>query len=184
MRPGRRARVAIGLVAAVCLAAASCSSDRTGAGEAATGSLSPASEFDLDQYKGKVVVLNFWATWCGPCRLEIPDLVRLRRDFRAEDVAIIGISLDQYGTEDSLRAQLHEFITRYGINYPVFHDYEWQIKTAFDRKTTFMDAVPVTLVLDQQGRIYSKHLGVPHTGGRLDPYGVLGSEIQKLLDDA
>lgn len=184
MRPGRRTRVPFGMVAAVCLAAANCASDRTGAGTAATGSLRPASEFDLDQYKGKVVVLNFWATWCGPCRLEIPDLVRLRRDFRAEDVAIIGISLDQYGTEDSLRTQLHDFITRYEINYPVFHDYKWEVTARFDRQTSFLGNVPVTLILDRSGRLYKKHVGVPHDGARFDPYGILGGEIQKLLDEA
>jgi thiol-disulfide isomerase/thioredoxin len=68
---------------------------------------------EIDQHKGKVVILNFFATWCAPCREEIPGLVNLRRRYAVDKVAILGISLD----EDP--ALLPPFVVKYGINYPV-----------------------------------------------------------------
>jgi len=68
---------------------------------------------EIDQHKGKVVVLNFFATWCAPCQEEIPGLVRLRRNYPVGKVAILGISLD----EDP--ALVPPFVGKYGINYPV-----------------------------------------------------------------
>ena len=68
---------------------------------------------EIDQHKGKVVVLNFFATWCVPCIQEIPGLVNLRRRYPVDKVAILGISLD----EDP--ALVSPFVGKYGINYPV-----------------------------------------------------------------
>jgi len=68
---------------------------------------------EIDQHKGKVVLLNFFATWCEPCQEEIPGLVRLRRDYPVNKLAVIGISLDE---DPSLVAP---FVAKYGINYPV-----------------------------------------------------------------
>ena len=55
----------------------------------------PASSFDSETYKGKILLLNFWTTWCSPCRYEIPDLVNIRNSFDPEEVAVIGVSLDR-----------------------------------------------------------------------------------------
>ena len=68
---------------------------------------------EISQHKGKVVVLNFFATWCAPCQEEIPGLVNLRRHYPVDKVTILGISLD----ED--QALLPPFVGKYGINYPV-----------------------------------------------------------------
>jgi len=68
---------------------------------------------EIDQHKGKVVVLNFFATWCAPCQEEVPGLVKLRRRYPVDKVAILGISLD----DDP--ALLPPFVAKYGINYPV-----------------------------------------------------------------
>ena len=68
---------------------------------------------EIDQHKGKVVVLNFFATWCAPCQEEIPGLVKLRRRYSVDKVVILGISLD----EDP--ALVPPFVGKYGINYPV-----------------------------------------------------------------
>jgi len=68
---------------------------------------------EISQHKGKVVVLNFFATWCAPCQEEIPRLVNLRRHYPVDKVTILGISLD----ED--QALVPPFVGKYGINYPV-----------------------------------------------------------------
>src|SRR5919197_1026959 len=70
-------------------------------------------ELDLEAYKGKVVLLNFWATWCGPCRAEIPSLIRIQESYKGR-LQIIGMDVDD-DDEERLRA----FVRDQGINYPV-----------------------------------------------------------------
>ena len=70
-------------------------------------------DITLDEYKGKVVILDFWATWCGPCRKGIPDLIELQNEF-GNDIVVIGISLDTDSKENVV-----PFMQKIGINYPV-----------------------------------------------------------------
>ncbi|HJP29871.1 MAG: TlpA disulfide reductase family protein [Candidatus Latescibacteria bacterium] len=141
--------------------------------------------FDLSAYEGRVVILNFWATWCGPCRVEIPDLVRLRQDFSEEDVAIVGISVDSRGQPAELEALIRKFIDRYEINYPVYLDGQQKFAAAYDPDAGYMRYVPTTVIIDQQGLIRDTHFGVPRNAARrVDPYGVLGRQVQELLDGA
>ena len=70
-------------------------------------------ELSLDAYKGKVVLLNFWATWCGPCRAEIPSLIRMQEAYK-ERLQIIGMDVD-----DDDEGKLRAFVKNQGINYPV-----------------------------------------------------------------
>ena len=70
-------------------------------------------ELSLEAYKGKVVLLNFWATWCGPCRAEIPSLIRIQEAYK-DRLQIIGMDVD-----DDDQEQLREFVKDQGINYPV-----------------------------------------------------------------
>src|SRR5262245_13522163 len=67
----------------------------------------------LSDYKGKVVIVNFWATWCGPCKVEIPDFVKLYAQYKDKGLVIVGISID-----DSAE-QLQSFMREYKMNYPV-----------------------------------------------------------------
>ena len=105
----------------------------------------------LSDYRGKVVVLNFWATWCAPCRDEIPMLVDMEREYRSRGVVFIGASLD----EESTSRQIPDYVARYGVKYPVWYGAG---RGDLDR-LGFDQAVPATAFLDQEGRIGARVLG-------------------------
>lgn len=104
----------------------------------------------ISDYRGKVVLLNFWATWCPPCRAEMPDLVRLQRQFRRQGLQVIGITYPP--TE--LRA-VRQFIRSIGVNYPILLGAE-ETKAMFDTGET----LPFTVVIDREGKIRDKIEGI------------------------
>ena len=158
--------------------------DRSALPESGAAVLS-ASEFDLDSYEGKVVILNFWATWCGPCQIEIPSLVRLRDSFDSKQVAIVGVSLDVNGTPRQMEGLVKDFAKQFEINYPLYLDSDHELAMRFDKLAQFLPAIPATLVFDQTGEIRYTHRGIPRNRkGKLDPYSALGEQIQELLDGA
>jgi thiol-disulfide isomerase/thioredoxin len=95
----------------------------------------------LSDYKGKVVLLNFWATWCAPCRAEMPDLVKWQREYRRRGLQIIGVT---YPPEDP--AEVRKLIKSININYPVALG-EKQTKAIFDEGET----IPISVVIDKSG---------------------------------
>jgi thiol-disulfide isomerase/thioredoxin len=105
----------------------------------------------LQQIEGKALLVNLWATWCGPCRTEVPDLVQLRDEFREAGLTVVGVSLDSPGQEDAVR----RFAAQYGINYPIVMDY--QARVADELETT---VIPATVLIDLQGRITWSHIGI------------------------
>ena len=125
---------------------------------AAEGNLAPAWKLpDLaghivssDDFKGKVVILDFWATWCGPCRAEIPGLIDLQKNYQKQGLAVVGVSVDEGGVD-----VLKPFVKKFGMNYPVLVG-DGKVQQAFGG----IDAIPVTLVIDRQGRIVKRHLGL------------------------
>lgn len=102
-----------------------------------------------EQFKGKVVVIDFWATWCGPCRLEIPGYIELHRKYGAEGLVVIGVSLDQGGPE-----VVKAFAGKMGINYPLVMGDE-PIQTAFGG----LEAIPTTFVIDRTGQVRHRKVG-------------------------
>lgn len=105
----------------------------------------------LSDYRGKVVVLNFWATWCAPCREEIPMLVEMEKEYSSRGVVFVGASLDDART---IR-QISDYILRYGIKYPV-----WYGATGDDVARLGLGvAVPDTVFLDQDGQIVARVMG-------------------------
>ncbi len=105
-------------------------------------------KLNLSDYKGKVVMLDFWATWCGPCRIEIPGFVELQKRYRDQGFSIIGISMDD-GPE-----VVREFYQQFKMNYPV---------ALGDDKTGELYGgifgMPTTFLIGRDGRIYAKHVG-------------------------
>ena len=135
---------------------------------------------DLNDYKGKVVILNFWATWCGPCRYEIPALVQIREDYGPDEVAIIGGSLDQVPA-DKAQPLLGKFVERFEINYPILHDSRAELIKTYYKQNLNTVAVPMTYVFDQQGRLFRTHRGVPSINRKPAPRGDSSAEIDALL---
>ena len=99
--------------------------------------------------QGKVVLVNFWATWCGPCREEIPFLVRLAERY-PDHLTVIGVSED-HGSPDAVAA----FAAQYGVNYPIVMSTP-EIKRAFPG----VFALPTSFVVDPEGRIMESHVGL------------------------
>jgi thiol-disulfide isomerase/thioredoxin len=100
-------------------------------------------------WRGKVVILNFWATWCGPCRYEIPELINLQQKFQGS-LQVIGLSVDEAPPD-----QVKTFIGRFGVNYPVGMASE-KLQGEFGG----ILALPTSFVIDRQGRVVQKHVGL------------------------
>jgi cytochrome c biogenesis protein CcmG/thiol:disulfide interchange protein DsbE len=101
-------------------------------------------------YKGKVVLLDFWATWCGPCKVEIPWFMNFEREFKDRGFAVVGVSMD----EDGWKA-IKPYVQNMKMNYRVLLGDD-DVSTAYGG----LDSLPTTLLIDRQGRIASVHVGV------------------------
>jgi thiol-disulfide isomerase/thioredoxin len=104
----------------------------------------------LSSYKGKIVLLNFWATWCPPCRAEMPELVRLQDEYRGRGLQVIGIT---YPPTD--RSEVRNFIRSLKGNYPVLLGTK-EAKALFDSE----EALPLTIVIDREGNIRERIEGI------------------------
>ena len=123
------------------------------------GTITPAPGWELQNtdgqtihssdFKGKVVILDFWATWCPPCKAEIPGFIALQNEYGKKGLAVVGISVDEGGA-----AVVKQFAQQSGMNYPVLLADE---KTP--RAFGGIEAIPTTFIIDREGRIVTKHLG-------------------------
>ncbi|MCM8768663.1 MAG: TlpA family protein disulfide reductase [Candidatus Omnitrophica bacterium] len=102
----------------------------------------------LSDYKGKVVVLNFWASWCPPCRREIPDFVKVHQAYRGEGVEFIGIAIDEK-IED-----IKKIVEQNRVEYPIVLGDE-KVQSLYGG----INAVPTTFFVNQEGRIIRKKIG-------------------------
>jgi cytochrome c biogenesis protein CcmG/thiol:disulfide interchange protein DsbE len=108
----------------------------------------------LSDYKGKVVLLDFWATWCGPCKIEIPWLKEFQRKYKDKGFEVIGISMDEEGWQ-----VVKPFVNETGINYRIVigDDSTAQLYGG-------VDALPTAFVIDREGRIAAVHVGLTSKG--------------------
>jgi thiol-disulfide isomerase/thioredoxin len=119
----------------------------------------------LSDFKGKVVILDFWATWCPPCRAEIPGFIALQKQYAAQGLTVVGVSLDTDGA-----SVVKAFVKKAGMNYPIVLGDE---KIASDYGG--ITAIPTTFVLDRNGNIVTSHQGYASQT-------VFESEIRPLLE--
>jgi peroxiredoxin len=104
----------------------------------------------LSDYKGKVVLLNFWATWCGPCKTEIPWFTEFESARKDEGFAVIGISLDEDGWKS-----VKPYLDAKKVNYRVAVD-----DGTVAQKYGGVDSLPATILIDREGRIAGRHIGL------------------------
>jgi peroxiredoxin len=108
-------------------------------------------EHDISEWDGKVLVINFWATWCPPCLREIPEFIELQKSLGEQGLQFIGVAIDR---ADKVKA----FIEEHGINYPILADEEKSALVATEYGNT-LDVVPYTAFVNRAGRIVYTHAG-------------------------
>lgn len=104
----------------------------------------------LEDYKGKVVLLNFWATWCGPCKIEIPWFVAFEQKYKEKGFSVVGVSMDEEGWNT-----VKPFLAEEKINYRVLLGND-SVGTLYGG----VDSLPTTFVIDREGQIAATHIGL------------------------
>lgn len=104
----------------------------------------------LADYRGQVVLLNVWATWCGPCQVEMPSIERLYHDYGPQGLHVVAVSVDSAGSDATVRA----FVQRYGLTFDVLHDPTGAIESRY--QTT---GYPETFIIGRDGVIRKKIIG-------------------------
>lgn len=137
------------------------------------GSLAPDFTLDtldgkkvsLKEYQGKKVILNFWATWCPPCREEMPEMQKFYQDYRQEDVEILAVNLEYSETKPE---KIRDFVKEYGIAFPIPLD---------EKNTTGKQfravSIPTSYFIDEKGIITKMHIGP------MD-YGFMEEEVRNM----
>lgn len=126
-------------------------------GDTSVGSAMPAysaqtldgKAFDLASERGNVVLLNLWATWCGPCRFEIPELQKMNDQYAPQGFKVIGVSLD-----DSEPEMVKRFVSDQKMTYPILLDPEGKLANIFQTSV-----IPTTVLIDRAGKIVWKQVG-------------------------
>jgi len=153
-------RVSLAAMTLMLALGAGCSSSGSSRIDKAAKDRKPAPEFSLadaggktvklSDFKGKVVLLDFWATWCGPCKIEIPWFVEFQRKYKDQGFSVVGVSMDEGGW-----GTVRPFVEEHKMNYPVVIGTD-QTAEEFGG----VEVLPTTFVIDRQGRIVATHQGL------------------------
>ena len=100
----------------------------------------------LEDYRGQVVILNFWATWCAPCRVEMPSFENLYRRYRSEGVVVLAVTLDK-----NVGSKIKSFVDEYGLTFPVLLDKKGEVERLYPSMT-----IPFTYVINPEGRVVTR----------------------------
>jgi thiol-disulfide isomerase/thioredoxin len=173
----RRAGLVVAVAALVAAAAVGACSMLPGGGKGGNSiAISPTPVAidsvpkSLESFRGKVVILDIWATWCPPCRVEIPDFIKLQNKYRDQGLEIVGVSIDPIDQRGGGAAAVGPFMQQYGINYTI-----WTISNISALGQFPMgNGIPTTYILDRNGRAVKTHVG-------FRPMSVFESEIKPLL---
>ncbi|MEU6624327.1 TlpA disulfide reductase family protein [Streptomyces litmocidini] len=179
-RRTRRALTAVGMLSVAALTLSACGGDdngKSGGGgntnfvtntggistaakgkRASTGKLAgetlDGKQLDVADFKGKVVVLNAWGSWCSPCRAEAPHFAKVAKDLKGQDVRFVGLN-----TRDPNKQPAIAFEEDYGIPYPSLYDPQGKlILFGFPKGTLSLQGIPSTVVLDKEGKIAARSL--------------------------
>lgn len=106
----------------------------------------------LADYSGKVLVVNLWATWCGPCRSEIPELVKLYREFRSKGLEVVGLSTED---PDDSEEGVRQFVNEYDMDYRV----GWATTGVATTLMNNRNAIPQSFVISRDGRVLNRFIG-------------------------
>lgn len=113
-----------------------------------------AEHVRLTEQRGKVVLFDFWATWCGPCRMMTPVLQRLHTRYASQGLVVVGVNVDESGP-----AVVPRFRERFGIQYPLVYDVGSTWSTRYG-----VEGLPTLVLIDRQGNIRYRHAGVESEG--------------------
>lgn len=117
-----------------------------------SGTLLGGENFSSTELEGDVAVLNFWGSWCAPCRVETPEFQEVYADVRDDGVQFLGLNVKEPSEQFALA-----FVERFGIEFPSLHDPRGEIALAF--RDYPANAIPSTIVLDRQGRVAAVYTG-------------------------
>ena len=126
----------------------------------------------LSSYAGKVLVVNLWATWCGPCRLEIPELIKLHKEFRSQGVEVVGLSTEN---PDASAEAVREFVNDFKVSYRV----GWATADVAIALMQGRDSIPQSFIISRSGRVVKRFVG-------FNPIATppqIRAAIQEALDD-
>ncbi|NGO44735.1 TlpA family protein disulfide reductase [Streptomyces ureilyticus] len=118
-----------------------------------SGKTIDGEQLDVADYKGDIVVLNVWGSWCGPCRLEAKNFVKVSEDLKDQGVQFVGIN-----TRDTSTKPAVAFEKEYGVTYPSLYDPTGKLMLRFEKGTLNPQAIPSTIVIDREGNIASRSL--------------------------
>jgi len=104
----------------------------------------------LSDFRGKAVLLNFWATWCGPCKIEMPWFVELQKEYGPQGLQIVGVAMDDASKED-----IAKFVKEMGVNYPILIG-----KEDVGNQYGGVNVLPTTFFIDRDGKIVAREFGL------------------------